>query len=869
MGLLDTLAQGRDNALKNMYGSDRQDLAAIKYNAGVREDQQQEIYSTRNEQKTATYKEMQAHLQEGTVPDYFKDKPEEFREYAAGIERKLSVEGNFENSIAPSDIYKIRGGEFLTRYQNETDFMPTYLGEGKYLDGSTSYGVIQQPDGSETLGILPQVATVDGKTGTIYSADATYNGEKVADIFARGGAAEVDEKTIKGLPLDFIDRLDREYGLEVARRGNVETGTRNLGPGPGATAGETQGSGMDTNISEGTTELLTEEERAIVFSRDASREEKGEVLRNAYERSQTRVSEIQGELAELDEQDATRAQLLKDNAGKNLQGTEGDGTFDLPGINMRTTPNTIQVTQGGGVSGQGPVIVPPNSQTQRFSAEEANEALSTLKNNISKSSARFGTMPGVDSDLVHQYMPGYLKRPGENTIPFGYSEEVWNQMGERGRATARILENDIDKANRARMTNDAETFLDNKFKQHRTETGSATNIQDLANDKIVRSFYESDAQGMSEIVKTNFGGNPGTNTGKLMERFRAKPELYAEFRDDPYAFAMKYSDDKNGLYGLPVSSQENNAVLGAAKGADLDKAEKALVSGDRKALEAELAKVKTLSATQQQEIAAFNTTRGGDMFRYSKPVKTATVISYLSSLQKDHPFYEAIIGSPQTMATYLETGNWTLAGQELQQKVRANNLKSTQLQQDWTKWVTNEQQEFATSDYSAGAQTFHTAFMAELKDVDGQWSQNIQDYTFAGQLLQDEVGRVATAMKKDPTMVLNPTLRNDYEGVMRKQAMLLKQQVMLEAEPSWWQELFTLGFAKSADPSILELSSDTIAYNDAGEIITDPTQVDSVSYFIETSTGNRISAKSLDGDLGKQAVAALLWASRKPPEGQE
>ena len=813
MGLLDTLAQGRDNALKNMYGSDRQDLAAIKYNAGVREDQQQEIYSTRNEQKTATYKEMQAHLQEGTVPDYFKDKPEEFREYAAGIERKLSVEGNFENSIAPSDIYKIRGGEFLTRYQNETDFMPTYLGEGKYLDGSTSYGVIQQPDGSETLGILPQVATVDGKTGTIYSADATYNGEKVADIFARGGAAEVDEKTIKGLPLDFIDRLDREYGLEVARRGNVETGTRNLGPGPGATAGETQGSGMDTNISEGTTELLTEEERAIVFSRDASREEKGEVLRNAYERSQTRVSEIQGELAELDEQDATRAQLLKDNAGKNLQGTEGDGTFDLPGINMRTTPNTIQVTQGGGVSGQGPVIVPPNSQTQRFSAEEANEALSTLKNNISKSSARFGTMPGVDSDLVHQYMPGYLKRPGENTIPFGYSEEVWNQMGERGRATARILENDIDKANRARMTNDAETFLDNKFKQHRTETGSATNIQDLANDKIVRSFYESDAQGMSEIVKTNFGGNPGTNTGKLMERFRAKPELYAEFRD-PYAFAMKYSDDKNGLYGLPVSSQENNAVLGAAKGADLDKAEKALVSGDRKALEAELAKVKTLSATQQQEIAAFNTTRGGDMFRYSKPVKTATVISYLSSLQKDHPFYEAIIGSPQTMATYLETGNWTLAGQELQQKVRANNLKSTQL-------------------------------------------------------LQDEVGRVATAMKKDPTMVLNPTLRNDYEGVMRKQAMLLKQQVMLEAEPSWWQELFTLGFAKSADPSILELSSDTIAYNDAGEIITDPTQVDSVSYFIETSTGNRISAKSLDGDLGKQAVAALLWASRKPPEGQE
>jgi len=863
MGLLDTLAQGTDNALKNMYGSRTQDLNAIKYNAGVREDQQQEIYSTRNEQKTATYKEMQAHLNEGTVPDYFKDKPEEFAEYAAGIERKVGIEGNFENSIAPSDIFKIRGGEHLTRYQNETDFMPTYLGEGKYLDGSTSYGTIEQPDGSETLGIIPQVATVDGKTGKIYSADATYNGENIADIFARGGAEEVDEKTIRGLPLDFIDQLDREYGIEVSRRGNVETGTRNLGPGPGATAGETQGSGMDTNISEGTRELLTEDERAIVFSRDATREEKGEVLRNAYERSQTRVSEIQGELGELDEQDATRAQFLKDNAGTTLPGTEGDGTFDLPGINMRTTPSSVSVTQGGGVSGQGPIIVPPNSQTQRFSAEEANEAISTLTNNVYMTNERSGTRT-IDARLVQHYMPEYLKRPGENTIPFGYSEEVWNQMGVKGRANATNLEIEIDKINRAKATNDAETFLDNKFEQHRTETGSDTNIRDVANDTIVRNFYKSDAQGMSEIVETNFMGNPSDNTGKLMERFRAKPELYAEFRDDPYAFAMKYSDDKNGLYGLPVSSQENNAVLGAAKGADLDKAEKALVNGDRKALEAELAKVKTLSETQQKEIAAFNTTRGGDMFRYSKPVKTATVISYLSSLQKDHPFYEAIIGSPQTMATYLETGNWTLAGQELQQKVRSNNLKSTQLQQDWTKWVVDENQKFATSDYSAGAQTFHTAFMGQLQDVNGQWSQDIEDYTFAGQLIQDEVGRVATAMKKDPTMVLNPTLRNDYEGVMRKQAMLLKQQVALEAEPSWWQELFTLGFASGADPSILELNSDIIAYNEAGDIITDPTQVDSVSYFVETNSGNEISAASLDGDLGKQAVAALLWASRKP-----
>ena len=224
MGLLDRLANAQESITP-----DRQDLAKIKFAQENDQERSRQIGARRFRAKEITLNKASRMIREGMVPEYFKGDADAFKTYVTGLNKRLTDEGGTD-ALTVSDMYKIRGKTDTIDYLNNTNLAPTYLGEGRYLDeNNTQFGEVTMQDGSTKFGILPKIRTVDvGAEGgpTIYSADATVDGRKLRDIFAEGGDEAVDQATVGGVPLDFIDRVDRDHGMNVSERGRAE---RNFG----------------------------------------------------------------------------------------------------------------------------------------------------------------------------------------------------------------------------------------------------------------------------------------------------------------------------------------------------------------------------------------------------------------------------------------------------------------------------------------------------------------------------------------------------------------------------------------------------------------------------------------------------------------
>ena len=836
MGLLDRLANAQESITP-----DRQDLAKIKFAQENDQERSRQIGARRFRAKEITLNKASRMIREGMVPEYFKGDADAFKTYVTGLNKRLTDEGGTD-ALTVSDMYKIRGKTDTIDYLNNTNLAPTYLGEGRYLDeNNTQFGEVTMQDGSTKFGILPKIRTVDvGAEGgpTIYSADATVDGRKLRDIFAEGGDEAVDQATVGGVPLDFIDRVDRDHGMNVSERGRAE---RNFG-------------------------LLSGSDFGLLDDRDTSIEDRRAVLQRAFDRSEGNVENLEGELSRIEGEIATETKLFNEAQAGLVNPQTGDLTPGSGAFPKYGSYGAFDVAQDpDSPGGQAPMFVDKDGNRvsgpddlYRTTGADVNNKVQELKNSLfglegslyegnpfavttgpMSMGAGATVLPSSRQEWKNSGWANYTKVPG--TYPFNANERQWNEMGQKGREEATRLENRVLAENANRWKAEGDRVLQDLYKQHESTTGSQTNVQDLKNDKVVKGFYAAEWK------------------GNLQDLFNGRSDLYKEYKDDPYAFALKYADNRNGMYGLPVRPAEKNAILAAAAGANLSVVERAIETRDTETLKAEIAKAKKLSETKQKELVEFNTVRQGNHYRYEKPVRAATVISYAASLNKDDPVFKALT-NPDVLSTYLQTGNFSLAQDVLRQKATATQVTQQRLGFEMTRYATEQAEKYASGEYSTAGTTFNTNYMDEMNTLiedEWGWDADNENIKKLGVLIQNESGRIAGIIERDPDLTL-PENKNDFLQLVRSQAQIVKFAILEEATPGWLMSWFY----KDPNAEVLEINPNVVVLDKSGKPITDPSRASEAYQVQEKSSGDIQQISNLRNDFGISVVTHLITAAR-------
>ena len=811
MGLLDNLASVYEGITP-----DRQDLAKVKFAQENQQRQSRDIYARGTAARVKAFKVL-THP-DTAIPAFFNKDQTAWDKYKKDLEYRLNT-GAGVDSITPSDIFKIQGKNAFVDYLNDTNLAPTYLGSNKFLgmDSEVDF-VADQKEGTERLSLLPSVRTVEqdeeGRV-RIYSADADYKGRKLRDIYAEGGEEAVDSARIGGLPMDFIDQIDSDHRMNVGERGRAEM---NFGLLSGNVFETLNNSGTPTDVRSG------------LF---ADAYEKYERLRKSSGEDQTVVDpEVVAETDAIGE--ATRKFA-----------TPGAGAFpdyfpDDP------------VMAGARDSGTGEIrsFVPYTPKT--------GDAINKIVTSLNTSLFGFGT-PYSPSHLTtdvarDRWMDSpwskYLK---QGPYPFNASEEEWSQMGKKGRADATALEARILRENALRYMALTHNKLENRYTQHKTATGSSTNVQDLENDEKVRKFYAEHLKGAE-----NIGSIPKDRAmGKLQDVLEAKPDLYKQYQEDPYQFALDYMNDTNKLYGPPSNPKDNTKIKNLTAGANLTAAEEALRKRDIPAFIEEVTKItKKPSAEDQQRFADVLRARGGDHYRYSPPVKTAVAVALAASVDKAPPSYQALTNS-NVLPVYLETGNFTLAQETLRQNAEATQVQRDRLTQNSREFNYKTRTELASGQYSSNGSEFNKKaldLMDDISEAENSWFDSSSPLMQSlGRRIQQEAGRLAIVVEGDPTLSLREN-KQDYYGLMRVQAQLIKQAIIAKTKPGFIMDWFY------RDPAaeILELNADVEVRDKAGEPITDPRRASEAYTIVNNTNEIDLSAEGIRDDFGMTVITHLI-----------
>ena len=829
-------------------GSTPTDFAVLKHNQEMRRKEQAKTYIQRYDGKQEAVNALNLFRETGEIPEYFQNDTAAWQEYLADFDKRQRISPGTK-SVTPEDVYKLRGDAEMTKYFNETGFAQTYLGPDKVLGEDTSYGMVTRPDGTETLGIKPVVRTADKKGGRIYSADMTYGGKRVRDLYAEGGDEAVEAGTIQGLPFQgLINEMDEDYGQDVAKRGDVDSYLR----------------------------FLTPAQAKIAFDPNAPRAEKDKVAQEKmaeYEAAKGRVSKLTQQLKEWQEtpgsangtQGGVTTVTEQDPA---TVSKAGKGAF---GYQVQTGPaapggmQPLQPTDGTQLPVQQTVTLFPNGA-------EVNQKLNELD------SLLFGTFKPVKSGNLAQKATEeasgtesdpkgftYNRDEQEQTIKeagldehfggtgnaFNANDPQWNQMGDEGRRNAIRIENRITMVNQQRVAKKANASLRETYKTHR-DAPTGTNIADLANDKTVKEFYRKNLP------------QYGQNLGQLL---LAKPELMEEYRADPYQFALNHPDISE-LYGTPASAEETEITTAGSKGVNLSAAEKAIATGDRAALERELKGAQGLAAEAQQALVDHNKERKGDYYAWTKRQRAAMVVSMLASLPETAQIRKALIAKGP-LDTFLETGQWSLVAEDL-----ANKQANTQRQLathnfNVTKWV-SEQAELHGSGTTSeeSRQFFENVIQLGREEDDGEyegWRFDKTKLAEVGALITTEGNRLA-AQRRDMAKAgvapaANAAFRQDYQQYITMQMNVIKSHVLEISKPNWIDELMTATMIADPEQNAFEMVPGATPYDHQHNEILDPYADPTTIKYWTMENGVTFSAGKLDGPLGRPATTVLLYQS--------
>ena len=187
--------------------------------------------------------------------------------------------------------------------------------------------------------------------------------------------------------------------------------------------------------------------------------------------------------------------------------------------------------------------------TPAASGQALPEELSDGVIDVMKSDAMAGIQIGKKADWAKSY---YTKGPA----PFGLTVEEFNsdRFSDKERKQLQKNENNLVTKNISKLLTDK---LDNGIMKG-SISDSLRDFFDAPSDEKIST---EDRNNLKEVRKAyEHGGVLGRGT-KLRNALIASPELRQEFEDDPSAFALKYKDNPEAVFGKKVSAAVINDVV--------------------------------------------------------------------------------------------------------------------------------------------------------------------------------------------------------------------------------------------------------------------------------------------------------------------
>ena len=328
------------------------------------------------------------------------------------------------------------------------------------------------------------------------------------------------------------------------------------------------------------------------------------------------------------------------------------------------------------------------------------------------------------------------------------------------------------------------------------------------------------------------------NEVDIVKRLKNNPELYKEFTDDPDAFVARYVDDKE-FFAPKVKPNERKVILSAAarnnvtvtEGSAIDTA---IETGNFKQaevlLETAAAKIK-FNKNEEQRIADLITAKKGRFDALDQSRRAILASEILASLPADQrkDFMPVAIN-------LIETGDMTMTTPQLMAAQSSQSSSSTAKLR-----LLNDIANDANAYLEPG--TIFTAVTKIRNDVIGVDSADPLPIT-SGNIL-DFAGQVSHLINGSKR--LKDTSPQEHEAALGLGLTVIDKYYEINAQPTWWQELITLGYAVGPQSGGFNLSPDVRGYDVDGEITLVPSEIVS---FKEPGM-NPISLKQIETDLGK------------------
>ena len=756
--------------------------------------------------------------------EYFGGDQNKLDAFKADLERR---QGNTTRvgALTVSDLTKILGKKKAVEYINNTGLAGTYFGPGTRLDGQLTNFELDET--GEYVLTNPTVRVFDQDTGRFYSANATRGGEKVSDLFRRGGDAAVQEGSFDNVPLSFVDELDSDYRTDIQGRtggderlayfqpysGNVNRASREQDFIARQQAAEGDAQRADTAFAAADAMDAQEKQEQERIAGLARQDREANALYN-YGFLQEPGSGTD-EFGEFDPSRATGriGQSLYNSLFVDDTGLREDGQFGMENREARGAQALSSIlTSGAGSRGPG----------------------------SDKIAEGFGTdFPVTTEGIAKAGLSGYMFAPGG--LPFDMTEEQFLSLAPKQRESAITLAKNVSDKN---LQDSFEGIADTttaRWDRKVGSTASEANVE-IERDKPVieaaKKFYE--AEGMTDFFAT--GNIPKDN--KLVKRLMEQPELMQEFKADPTAFATKYANDTNALFGPPKNASLLKQAVANIDTKDMKPLEKALATRDTDKIRELARKMKTTSESQQQELAAELQRTGGDFGRATNNERIGLYFSMVSSLPPDYELFEMLTRS-ENFTNMVESGVF--------------NFNQMTAETDRFEAETARMKEERLSTPVGADVTVNEDALG--KDLFGA-EATPESIRTANTTLNIQLAQIADAAKMGPLSGANRKALVAVTGLRSEQ---MKDFVKDASDPSLIQEFLTLGQAKEADLALFKSDARVDAIVD-GEKITTPEQWYKLSEeerkrvkLKEPNSGNEISPQALTAKFGPGTVETLIF----------
>tara|TARA_Y100001937_G_scaffold26421_1_gene37945 strand:+ start:10650 stop:13265 length:2616 start_codon:yes stop_codon:yes gene_type:complete len=620
MGFLDTLGSNIQKAIVASAPRQRDTVKELEFAQEQDINRAQKINNELTLEKKKYRVELQDKFERGEVPSYFLFE-------ADGDAKK--AKDNFENYYR--EYEKTRKNNPLDETITASDILKV-----RGIEGLASF----QNNTDFSRGLLGN--------GKYFSPTSTlYKDPETGEILIRPDVNTVDPETGEIRTTGMTDDGSNVRDLDTGAFDQLETRGISLGTLDNLEKGFNfrvkQEAGVDKNLAFVTNPYLGDSVDDI-FDPNADRALKTQLIAEAETNRQAAIdanAPIEEAISQAEESARQRAAVEEFKAEEEAAGRP----FGAP-AETSETPETTLATSIGPYQGLG-----ENTEGKEllYGAELITEARKLLSG---------GASVGLRGPLMGsgRFRPpsSYVKTPGQKH-PFDTTDIQWEGLDESQQKELTNLENSL--VERALST--VKNKLTESYK-------SSTPFVDKSDKDtaLVKAFYKKmDIEALDSLLL-------------------AKPEKRAEFRADPYTFAL--NNKVEDLQGGPRDKEVDKIISKVAKDPEikLSKIDQAIEDGDVETLKSMLKKIpEVLTDADYNKLVEDNQQRQGNMASYAKKQRQLLYMSYLSNLGDfDNP--ESV--GAKTLAAFLEgksnalfyeTGQWDLAAEELAIKQEGNRIR--------------------------------------------------------------------------------------------------------------------------------------------------------------------------------------------------